>query len=124
MTTKFSMTRDINGYNGFGLAFSDTKYSATLAAAGEKTITVPQGNTLGSGISTATHKFLAIFSFQPGANVWVALNATAAVPASASFTTTTSELNPTARYVSAGDVIHFVTADTTADVGVTFYALL
>lgn len=124
MTTKFAMTRDVNGYNGFGLAFSDTKYSATLVQNADTTLTVPQGNTMGSGHSTTGNKFLAIFSFEPGSSVWVALNATAATPAGGTFAAVSSELNPTARYVSAGDVLHFKTADTSALVGVTFYVLL
>ena len=125
MTTKFSMVRDINGYNGFGLQFSDTKYSALIAEATDTSLTVPTGTTIGSGHSTNTLRLLAIFSYEPGASVWVALNGTAAVPAGAAFASTTSELNPVARSVSAGDVLHFITPDSGgSNVGVTFYALL
>lgn len=124
MSTKFSMIRDINGYNGFGLAFSDTKYSATLSQNVDTTLTVPSAGVLGSAISTTTIKCLAIFSYQSGSSVWVALNATAAKPVGGTFAAVSSELAPTARYVSAGDVLHFITGDTTAVVGVAFYALL
>lgn len=123
MPTPFSMTRDINGYNGFGLAFTLDKYSVTLSTATDTSLTVPSGGPLGSGTSTTTNRYLAIFSYEPGANVWVALNATASGPAGASFATTTSELFPTARYVKSGDVIHFLTTDASAQVGVTFYVL-
>lgn len=124
MPTPFSMTRDINGYNGFGLQFSLDKYSATLAQNTDTTLTVPSGGPLGSGTSTTANRYIAIFTYEPGSIVWVARNATAAVPAGASFASTTSELLPIARYVVSGDVLHFITADTSAVVGVTFYVLL
>lgn len=111
--TKFSLIRDINGYNGFGIGFSINKYSATLATSTDTTLTIP----------SYSSQYLAIFSFQNGSSVWVANNATAAVPAGGSFAATTSELNPTARLVNAADVLHFITADSSANVGVTLYAL-
>jgi len=117
------MTRDINGYNGFGLPFSLQKYSATLAASTDTSLTIPGGSSMGAITANTYNKFIAIFSYTPGAQVWVALNATAAVPAGSSFASTTSELNPSARQVEFGDVIHFISADTAAEVGVTFYAL-
>lgn len=123
MPTPFSMTRDINGYNGFGLQFSLDKYSATLVQSTDTTLAVPVSGPFGSGQSTTVARFIAIFSYQPGATVWVANNATAAVPAGASFAAVSSELLPTARYVKAGDVLHFITPDTSAQVGVTFYVL-
>jgi hypothetical protein len=123
MTTKFSLTRDINGYNGFGLAFSDTKYSATLATTTDTTLTVPQSGALLLPTSTKT-RFIAIMSYEPGAKVWVALNDTASDPAGSTFAATTSELNPAARVVQVDDVLHFYTTDTTAEVGVTFYELI
>lgn len=124
MTTKFNMIRDINGYNGFGLQFSDTKYSCALSQAAATPLTVPVGTTIGSGHSTNVLRYLAIFSYSPGATVWVTNNATAAVPAGSSFAVTTSELNPTARYVAVGDVLSFLSPDAATKVGVTFYALL
>ncbi len=111
--TLFNMTRDINGYNGFGLPFSINKVSAELAQDDDTTATVP---------SYADH-YIAIMSYQPGASVWVAKNETAERPGGATFDDTTSELNPVARYVAAGDVLHFLTGDTTALVSVIFYAL-
>ena len=123
MPTPFNMTRDINGYNGFGLPFSVDKYSATLAQTTDTTLNVPDTGALGAPTATTYNKFIAIFSYQPGAQVWVAVNGTAAVPAGGSFALTTSELNPSARYVKASDVLHFYTPDTSAAVGVTFYAL-
>lgn len=123
MPTNFSMTRDINGYNGFGLPFSVDKYSATIVADTDATLTVPSAGPLGSTSSTYSNKYIVIFNYEAGASVWVALNATAEKPAGATFASTTSELNPSARYVKAGDVLHFLTPDTSAQVSVVFYAL-
>lgn len=123
MPTPFSMVRDINGYNGFGLPFSINKYSANLAQSTDTTLTIPSTNAQGTGTSNAVARYIAIFSYEPGASVWVANNATAAVPVGATFAAVSSELLPTARYVMGGDVLHFITADTTALVGVTLYVL-
>lgn len=123
VSTPFSMVRDINGYNGFGIMFAADNYSATLANDTDTTLACPVSSTLGGASSQAHNKFLAIFSYQPGASVWVANNATAAKPAGSTFASTTSTLNPSARQVQAGDTLHFYTDDTTAVVGVTFYAL-
>lgn len=110
--TPFNLVRDINGYNGFGLSFSVDKYSATLAAMTDTTLTVP----------SRAARYIAIMSYEPGTTVYVANNATAGVPAGASFALTDSELNPVARLVEAGDVLHFY-APLATDVGVTFYAV-
>jgi len=96
------MIRDINGYNGFGLPFSLNKYSANLAQNTDTTQVVP---------SYAPH-YVAIFSYQPGSAVWVTKGATAAKPAGSTFAAVSSELNPVARYVNAGDTLHFLTGDT------------
>lgn len=112
-TTLFSMARDINGYNTFSIPFSNNKYSATLAAGVGASITVPSDSEI----------YLALFLIAPGSRIWVALNTSAAVPGGGSFTTTASELNPAIRTVNASDVISCLTADTTADIGIAFYAL-
>jgi hypothetical protein len=112
MTTKFNMTRDINGYNGFGLAFSDTNYNTTLAAGVAQSLTIPSDSAY----------YLVVFAFEPGATIWVADNQTAVVPG-VSFAATFSDLNPAARLVKAGDVLSFITSDTTAVIGVSLYAV-
>lgn len=112
--TALSLTRDINGFNTFGTAFSSEKASALLANGVEDTVQAPSSNPKG---------YLAVFSYQPGASVWVALNATAVVPAS-TFSSTNSELNPSAREVPATSTLHFITSDTAgAQLGVSFFAL-
>jgi len=113
---KFIMTRDINGYNGFGLQFSDNKYSGLLSAGVEQTLTVPESP------FADYPNLLAVFSFEPGSTVWVSLNATAVVP-STSISSSNSELNPAARYVTGGDVLHFITDDASDEYGVIFYAV-
>lgn len=123
MPTKFNMTRDINGYNGFGLEFTDTAYSAKLAINTDTSLTVPASSGMGGyGISSKS-LWIAIFSFTPGSSVWVALNAAAAVPAGAGFASTSSELNPAARLVKGGDVLHFFCASASVDVSVIFYSI-
>lgn len=109
-STYFSMTRDINGYNGFGLVPATDKQSMLLATSVAQSVTVPSNH----------QKWIAIFGIESGASVWVALNTTAVVPAGAA-SATSSELNPTAWQVSAGDTISFITADASAQVGVKFY---
>lgn len=115
MITRFNMTRDINGYNGFGLKFTNSKYSGLLLAGVEQIITVP------STKESTYANLLAVFSFDAGANVWVSLNEVAEV-AAGSLSETTSELNPAARYVQPGDEIHLISSDTSTATGVIFYA--
>lgn len=123
MPTKFAMTRDINGYNGFGLKFTDTAYSATLAINTDTSLTVPSINSMGGSNTQTNAQLIAIFFIDPSETVWVAVNTAAAAPAGAAFAATASEGNPAARNVSAGDVLHFFTATANVTVGVAFYWL-
>ncbi len=115
MTTKLCMIRDINGYNSFGLTFTDTAYSFTLDQGVRKSLTVPYCT------ETTYKNLLAVFSFEPGSKVWVALNNNATLPGFA-VVSTHSELNPSGRLVQGGDLLSFVSGDTLTEVGVTFYA--
>lgn len=123
MPTKFLMTNDINGQNGFGLAFTDTAYSATLAAGVATTLTVPSSASMGGVPNTNKAQWLAIFSFTPGSEIWVANNGTAAAPAGAAFAATPAELNPAARLVQGGDVLSFLSVAANNSVSVIFYSL-
>jgi len=58
--------------------------------------------------------------FLRGSDIWVAYNETAETPG-ASFSDTTSELNPGVRTLIAGTIISCITNDTTAQVGVIMY---
>jgi hypothetical protein len=121
MSTKFNMARDINGYNGFGLIFTDTAYSCTLTASTDTTLTIPANMGLGGGGLSQSSQWIAIFNFDPGSSVWVASNAVASNPAGGSFAATSSELNPSARLIKGGDVLHFYTTGTGVNVSVLLY---
>jgi hydrogenase maturation factor HypF (carbamoyltransferase family) len=127
--TQYKIQKDVAGYNGFGLQFSNTKFSATLGANSEKTITVPLVGSMGAALDKV-NKYLAIVSVYCATvegEVWCALNATAAVPAGSSFAANTSDMivqnKDYAREVKAGDVLHFISPQAATDVSVIFYAL-
>lgn len=121
MATQYNINPNIHGQNGFGLPFCEDTYTARLAATTDTSLTVPGIAANGMPCATVNNKFIAVFSYEPNNIVWVAVNATAAAPAGAGFAASTSELNPSAKLVKAGDVIHMfaVTADT--DVSVALY---
>ena len=126
MTTQYKLQKDVAGYNGFGLQFSDLKYSATLAANTEATLTVPSKGSMGAALDTV-NKFIAVIQVKANISVWLAMNATAAVPAGATFALTTSDLIIGGEYygveVKAGEVMHFITPTASTEVMVKFYAL-
>jgi len=121
MATEYNINQQTYGRNGFGTQFSDTVVSASLAAATDTSYTVPGTLPAGALPAYTSNKYLAVFSYEDAADVWVNLGAAAAVPAGAAFAAG-SELNPPARMVKAGDVIHmFCTAG--ADVSISLYSL-
>jgi len=81
--TPFALSRDVNSFNGFGLQFADNKYSATIAQSTDTTLTIPGDAPMGRVNNVTINKYIAIFSYEPGAQVWVCNGATAAVPAGA-----------------------------------------
>lgn len=129
MTTQYKLQKDVAGYNGFGLQFSDQKFSVTLPASTDTTIAVPLTGSMGTPLNTV-NKFLAIvdvYNATSEGEVWCANNATAAVPGGGTFTPTSSDLivqnKYFAREVKAGDVLHFLSPVADTDVCVLFYAL-
>lgn len=112
VTSSFGFGRDVAGNNTFALPPTEFKYATTLAAGVEQTLDVPD----------RTQRWVAVFAYTPGASVWVALNNTATI-AGGAFAATDSELNPVARIVEREDVLHFITPNTSVEVGVSFYAL-
>lgn len=100
MTTKFLMTRDVAGMNGFGIPFADDGFSMVLAATVAQSVTVPD----------EYPNWIAIFGYTPGATVWVDGKTTAVAPTGAA-AATTAKLNPSARAVSSGDTLSFITSD-------------
>lgn len=110
-STKFNMTKDVAGYNGFGIKFASDGYKGVLAAGVEQHVSVPSNYP----------NWIAVFSYTPGSNVWVDGTTTAVAPVGA-FAATTADLNPSARQVSAGQTLSFITSDTTSpQVKVSFY---
>lgn len=129
MTTQYKLQKDVAGYNGFGLQYSDQKFSATLAANTDTTVPVPLSGSIGAALNSV-NKFLAIvdvYNATAQGEVWCANNATAAKPVGASFASTSSDMivqnKYYAREVKAGDVLHFLSAEADTDVCVMFYAL-
>lgn len=130
MTRQFRTFDEIKGYNDFGQIFSDQIYNATLAAATNTTLTVPGGGLMGaisSYIGTSPkNRMMAVI--RTTGNVWVAVNATAAIPVGATFAAATSELVTNAEVkaylVNVGDVLNFFSpAATTPGISVAFYAM-
>jgi hypothetical protein len=112
----FILTRDINGYNGFGVPFSNSEFQFILTPNVVSSLTVPFTQ------NAVYQNLLAIFSPTEGNDVWVAVNNTPIIPASNTPTACNCERNPGGRWVKAGDIINFITADSNVQVGVIFYA--
>lgn len=101
------------------IPFSDVCAQVALGAAVEETYTVP---------GAATVKYAARFAYTENSNVFVRLNAVPTSPPAGTVTEQQySEFRPgddgSQRYVSGGDVLHFITPDTTAYVGVSLRQL-
>ena len=126
MTTMYKLQKDVAGYNGFGLPPSDLKFSATLAATTGESLTVPSSGAIGVPLNHI-NRWLAIIQVKANDSVWIAVNATAAVPAGGSFAATTSDLIIGSQYyaieVKAGDVLNFIAPVAATDILVKFYAL-
>jgi hypothetical protein len=103
-----------SNYHGT-IPFSDTDYQVALAANTEKTITIP---------GSATIQYQALFSYISTSNVFVRKNGVPAIPASGTVGTEQyNEFRPWKRYVKGGDVLHLITPDATAYVGVSLRQL-
>ncbi len=125
MTTQYNIDKNISGQNGFGLPFCTQIYSAILGAGVDTTLAVPATAAIGAPSSNRFNKWVAVISYSravPASAVYVAVNATAAVPAGAAFAATTSEIEPAAKHVKTGDTLHFICA-AAANVTVAFYAV-
>jgi hypothetical protein len=101
------------------IPFSDVCAQVALAANTEETFTVPGG---------PTAKYAARFGYISTSNVFVRLNGTPAIPAAGTVGTERyNEFRPGAdgsqRYVQGGDVIHFITPDASAYVGISLRQL-
>jgi hypothetical protein len=103
MSTKLSLTKDINGYNAFGILPSYDIWAGSLTANVEQHFVVPANN----------EYWLAIFTFTPGSNIWVDFTTTATVP-TGTVSSVSVVLNPAGRQVKAGSTISFITSDATS----------
>lgn len=109
MPTLYNVNNTFKGVNSFGTQFCSTSYSSTLAANTDTSLDVPGSAVVGMAPAQQVHDtWLAVFHYAYGANVYVALNTAAAAPVGAPFGATASVLNPSAKVVKAGDVIHFL----------------
>lgn len=104
MSTKLSMTRDINSYNAFGILPTYDIQRTSLTANVAQSITVPSNYA----------NWIAIFTYTPGSNIWVDFSGATATVAGSSFASGTAVLNPSARQVKAGGTISVITADGTS----------
>lgn len=123
MTTAYNISDYSRGVNGFGLPFCDTVFTATLVADTLATVTIPGNATLGPTVYQID-KFLAVFSYEPGSSVFVAVNGDAELPNGDDFEQSNSELNPSCKLVRAADVLSFVSNNIAAHVSVAIYAFL
>lgn len=97
------------------LPFSDTAVQINCAANAEETYTV-------GGLDT--DQYQAYFEYASNSNVFVCKNATPTIPSSGTVGTQPyNEFKPKKRYVRGGDVLHFITPDTNAYIGVSFRKL-
>jgi hypothetical protein len=109
MTTQYN-----ENYDGT-MPFSDNCAQVGMSANSAQTVTVP---------GTSMMQYQALFSYNSTENVYVGLNATPTISVPGSVGTQAySEFRPEKRYVKGGDVLHFITPDTTAYCGVSFRQL-
>jgi hypothetical protein len=97
------------------LPFSDVTRQIHLTTAVEQTFAIP---------GTETTQYQALFSYNDISNVFVCLNATPVIPgANTVGSQQYNEFKPEKRYVKGGDVLHFITPDATAYMGVSLRTL-
>jgi hypothetical protein len=112
--TQLNFGRDVQGMNAYAPQFPSNLYNATLTSGSNSSITVPSNN----------QNWIAILSYQPGSDMWVSVNNTAAAPAGATFAAATSFLLPAQLKVQAGDTISvYNNTSTSQDVGIALYAI-
>lgn len=97
------------------MPFSDVCAQFHCTTASEETFTVP---------GSVTTQYQAYFEYNDLSNVFVCLNATPVIPGAGSVGTQQyNEFKPKKRYVRGGDVIHMITPDANAYVGVSLRQL-
>jgi len=97
------------------MPFSDTATQVACTINAEQTFTVPGADTV---------QYQAYFEYASNSNVFVCKNSTPVIPAGGSVGTQPyNEFKPIKRYVRGGDVLHFITPDTIAYIGVSLRQL-
>jgi hypothetical protein len=116
-TTELTFARDTKGLNADAPLFPTNIYTATLVNGTATSITIPANYP----------NFIMYVRVQPDGWCWCSATATAAVPAGGTLTDATSELIVGTvefrRTVIKGQVISFITSNTTCDIEVSLQAL-
>ncbi len=103
-STKFLMTRDLSGTNGFGILPTFDVLGCSFTANAAQTFTTPSNYP----------NWIAIFSYTPGTAFFVDFSgATATVPGG-TVGSLSVVLNPAARAVTAGQTFSVITSDATS----------
>lgn len=117
MSTELHFARDLQGFSADSPQFPVDIYTSTLAATTAASVTVP------SNFSS----WVMYVRVQPDGWCWCRLGGTAAIPAGGTLAAATSELVcgtiEYRRSVKSGDVLSFITANTTCDIEVAFQAI-
>jgi hypothetical protein len=93
------------------MPFSDTAFQVACTVNAEQTANIPGDDTM---------QYQAYFEYASNSNVFICKNATPVIPAGGSVGSQPyNEFKPKKRYVRGGDVLHFITSDATAYIGVT-----
>lgn len=116
MSTQLNFGRDVQGFNAYAPQFPTDIFTATLAASTAESVTIPGNYPV----------FIMYVRVQPNGWVWCSRTTTAAVPTGGTLAAAKSELIAGTiefkRQVNAGDVISFITPNTTCDIEVALFA--
>lgn len=97
------------------MPFSDTAVQVACTINEDQTVTVP---------GTDIIQYQAYFEYASSSNVFVCKNSVPVIPSNGSVGTQAyNEFKPKKRYVRGGDVIHFITPDNVAYIGVSLRQL-
>lgn len=113
-STKFLMTRDLSGTNGFGILPTYNVQGCSLTASAAQTFTVPSNYP----------NWIAIFSYTPGAEIFVDFSGNTATIPGGTVGSLTVVLNPSARAVNAGQTFSVITGDATSPFIVVEYQII
>ena len=109
------MTIAYNSNYNETMPFSDTAVQVNCGSNVEQTFTVP---------GTTTQQYQAFFAYTENSNVFVCKNSTPVIPSIGTVGSQQySEFRPEKRYVRGGDVLHFITPDANAYIGVSLRQL-